>query len=127
MGTRLQIKEVFAASQDAVYHWRDEEGDTYRVMSLVHVEAMDGRFFLMPAMRPYSAVETFDYEMETGECLFGMKTLYSDPEALVAIVRDAGSIDPQFWIEYEPDTRSTEERFEDEFQREQFERMGWAA
>ncbi|AXQ68477.1 hypothetical protein HOT99_gp140 [Caulobacter phage CcrBL10] len=128
MGAQLEIKEVFAASQDAVYSWRGEEGDEYRVMSLVHVQTMDGRWFLMPAMRPYSDVERFDFEMACeGEPLFGMAIVYWDAEAFAAKVRARGVIRPEFWVEYEPDTRTTEQRFEDMWIEEQYDRMGYAA
>uniref|UniRef100_A0AB74UHB0 Uncharacterized protein n=1 Tax=Caulobacter phage BL57 TaxID=3348355 RepID=A0AB74UHB0_9VIRU len=127
MSDRLKIKEVAVAQQDAVYHWRGEEGDEYQVMSLVHVQTLDGRWFLMPAMRPYTRAEEAAFDEACGEILFGMKTRYSDPQAFAAIVRAAGSIDPDLWVEYQPDTRTTEERFHDLWVEEQYDRQQYAA
>ncbi len=130
MTETLSLDHAFIARDFCVYQWNGEDGLTTAVESAVIAKTTDGRHFLLPPRRPWTDVERFDFgQRYEGEQLFGYAYAYGrrSLDEMVALVNAKGVIRTEFWVEVEEDTRSTEERFNDEYEREQYERMGYGA
>lgn len=125
MAQVLKIEEVEIARQGGAYHYTGDDGyPAAVVVDEVHVRA-EGRWFVLPGCRAYSQAEIDAACREgDGEPPYGPKVVYwpHEADALAAKIKARGFIRPQFWVEYEPDTRSLEQKFADYAYEEALER-----
>lgn len=109
---RVAIAAVSVARRFEDRHYTGCDGyPAASLFDVVYVEARDGREFYLPNAEKR-------YDDEEGESWFAARY---EAAAMEAKVRARGSIDPDHWVELEPQP-SLEERFADEAYREAVER-----
>lgn len=118
MAQRVNIKSVEVARQYSVWQYNGDDGyPTATVRDGLVAIAPDGRHFFFLNERPYTEAE------KASEAYHECPRMPGEPgprvwhdyrsDELADIVRRAGSIDPDLWIAFEPDTRSLEQKFAD--------------
>lgn len=112
---RIRVTEVGVSHQMEAYTYQGDDGfPTAMVFSPVYCKTADGRgWFLPQGVRRRDEEDGFTYYAYR----------YNDANRLANRVRLVGSIDPDLWVEVQP--FDLEAELQDEWEREQAERMGY--
>jgi hypothetical protein len=109
----LPIKKIDLVKDGAVRHYTGDDGYPAAISNdLIVAETADGRHFFLPSLRAQTAEEKDRSE----ESWMVPVRIYQGDETdeLLTKIRARGTLRPAYWVEYEPDTRSLEERWADE-------------
>lgn len=124
---RIMIKSVFIADQFEVHHYTNEDGyPAASVFSPVAVETLDGREFFLPMGT--ACPDWYDPETGDGEPGYGYMARYDANEMMKKVERRR-TIDPDHWVEVEPQPTLEEElgSYGLAWQREMEDRAMWGA
>jgi len=114
----LKIKTVDVARQFHAAQYTGDDGYPAAVVcDEIHVQVEDGRWFVLPAIGSYSAEDLRKRAPDDDGGYLPFKIIYHqghEATMLAEKVRRRGRIRPEFWVEFEPDTRTLEQRWADD-------------
>lgn len=126
MAERIKIKEVIVDQQGSVYRYTGDDGyPAAAVRDGIIAVVEDGRHFYLSPWRAMTAEEKAREAEDDWYCPGPPPSRWHayQQDDFIAAIRERGTLDPTIWVEFEPDTRSLEERWADDAEREATDRL----